>query len=214
MVLQDRTGRKWTLAIGSLISVVAIAVCYIADLTANKQATFWGGKLLEGIAVGVIICSTQTYVSEVVPARLRGPIFALFPAFQLVGQLVAAVAVLTQLNVEGKTSYRVALASEWPFSAIPFALAFVIPESPAWHVKHGDRYDLAYHSLVKLRNTELQAAREVYASYLQRSVKAGTRQNYLQQLKQLVTIPRIRRATLAAHTVMISQQLCVSPYPT
>ena len=65
------------------------------------------------LAVGIIICSTQTYLSEVVPARLRGPVFALFPAFQLVGQLVAAVVVLGQVNTEGETSYRIALASEW-----------------------------------------------------------------------------------------------------
>ena len=60
--IQDKTGRRWTLGIGGLISIVAIAVCYISDLTANKQATLFGGKFIEGIAVGVIICSTQTYV--------------------------------------------------------------------------------------------------------------------------------------------------------
>lgn len=109
-------GRRWTLGVGGLISTVAITVCYIADLTANQQATFWGGKLLEGIAVGVIMASTQTYLSEIVPARLRGPVFALFPALTLVGQLIAAVVVLAQLNTNGKTSYRIALASEWPFS--------------------------------------------------------------------------------------------------
>jgi MFS family permease len=60
--IQDKTGRRWTLAIGGLISIAAIAVCYISDLTANIQATFFGGKFIEGLAVGVIICSTQTYV--------------------------------------------------------------------------------------------------------------------------------------------------------
>jgi MFS family permease len=111
--IQDKTGRRWSLGIGGAISIAAIALCCISDLTANKQATFFGGKFVEGVAVGVIICSTQTYLSEVVPARLRGPVFALFPAFQLVGQLVAAVVVLSQLNADGKTSYRIALASEW-----------------------------------------------------------------------------------------------------
>jgi len=92
--LQDRTGRKWTLGLGSIISIAAILTCYIADTAADKRSAMFGGKLMEGIAVGLIACSTQTYMSEVVPARLRGPMFALFPAFQLLGQLIAAVVVL------------------------------------------------------------------------------------------------------------------------
>ena len=130
--LQDRTGRKWTLCIGGLLSIAAVAVAYTSDLTASKHVAFLAGKFIEGLAVGTIMCSTQTYLSEVVPARLRGPIFALFPILQLVGQLVAAVVSLMQLNVPGKASYRAAIASEWPFSAIPLVLALVIPESPVW----------------------------------------------------------------------------------
>ncbi|KAK3705979.1 hypothetical protein LTR37_012973 [Vermiconidia calcicola] len=134
--IQDRTGRKWTLLIGGVISVIAITVCYVADLAkGGKQGVLLVGKLLEGLAVGVIICSTQTYLSEVVPARLRGPILALFPIFTLLGQLVAAVVVLLRLGTEGKSGYRVALASEYPFSTVPIILAFVLPESPVWLIR-------------------------------------------------------------------------------
>lgn len=117
--IQDFAGRRVTLAIGSLLSVGAIAICFAADLTATQRATLLGGKFVEGVAVGTIICSTQTYISEVVPPRLRGPLLALFPAFQLLGQLMAAVVVFSELGVNGKTSYRVAIASTWPFSAVP-----------------------------------------------------------------------------------------------
>ena len=125
-------GRRWTFAIGGALSIVAVATCYVADTASNIQAAFFGGKLLEGVAVGVTICATQTYLSEVVPQRLRGPVLALFPTLQLVGQLVAAGVVLSQNGVENKTSYRTALASEWPFSAIPLILAIFIPESPVY----------------------------------------------------------------------------------
>lgn len=65
--IQDKTGRRWTLCIGSLISIAAIAICYVSDITANKQATLLGGKLVEGVAVGVTLCSTQTYRTRHVP---------------------------------------------------------------------------------------------------------------------------------------------------
>lgn len=88
---------------------------------------------------------------------------------------------------------------------------YACPESPSWHIKHGSRYDSAFRSLARLRNTELQAAKELYQTYLQRhnsriDYEADT--SYFATLAQLFTVPRIRRATLAAYTVMISQQLC------
>jgi Sugar (and other) transporter len=85
------------------------------------------------------------------------------------------------------------------------------PESPAWHLKKGGRYDLAYRSLQRLRNTELQAAKELYATYLQRRAKADTvksKVSYSRKVIELFTIARIRRATTASYVVMLSQQLC------
>ena len=85
------------------------------------------------------------------------------------------------------------------------------PESPAWHLKKGERYDLAYRSLKILRNTDLQAAKELYSIYLQRRAKssiAPTQGSYIQKIGELFSVPRIRRATTASYAVMLSQQLC------
>jgi MFS family permease len=167
--IQDRTGRRWTLCIGGLISIAAIATCYVSDLAANPQATLLGGKLLEGVAVGFIITSTQTYLSEVVPSRLRGPVFALFPVLTLFGQLVAALVVLGQLKLPGKTSYRVALASEWPFSAVPLVLAFVLPESPAWLLQK-DNISAARESFRKLHGAKVALAHQDLFEEMHRAV--------------------------------------------
>lgn len=68
----------------------------------------------------------------------------------------------------------------------------------------------AYRSLCKLRNTELQAARDLYYIYAQIEVERSIagRSNYVTRFFQLFTIPRVRRATLASFTVMIAQQMC------
>jgi hypothetical protein len=86
------------------------------------------------------------------------------------------------------------------------------PESPAWYLKHGERWDLAFASLRQLRNTELQAAKELYSTYRQRAIKSkGLTQEHVSfvgKVRDLVTVPRIRRATTASYVVMLSQQLC------
>ena len=90
-------------------------------------------------------------------------------------------------------------------------MLYLCPESPAWYIKKGSQYEAAFLSLRRLRNTELQAAKELYSTYLQRQLKGSTsiqQKGALKKLVELFTIPRIRRATMASYAIMISQQLC------
>lgn len=94
---------------------------------------------------------------------------------------------------------------------IPLAtLVFQCPESPAWLMKKM-RYVAAFESLSRLRNSDLQAAREVYAAYILAKTSRtapATKPSFGKQFLELYSVPRIRRATLASFSVMISQQLC------
>ena len=82
-------------------------------------------------------------------------------------------------------------------------------ESPRWLMKKG-RYREAYNSFQRLRNSELQAARDLY--YVHRQLEAesivGKTSTYVTRFIELFTVPRIRRATLASFVVMIAQQMC------
>ena len=73
-----------------------------------------------------------------------------------------------------------------------------------------DRYRDAFKSFCRLRNSELQAARDLYYVHCQLVEEMvflkGT--NYFSRFMELFTIPRVRRATLASFIVMIAQQMC------
>jgi MFS family permease len=70
------------------------------------------------------------------------------------------------------------------------------------------RYPAAFASFCRLRNTEMQAARELYYAHRQvleeRSAFAGA--SLSRRIRDLVTVPRLRRATLASAWIVISQQ--------
>ncbi|KAJ5513814.1 Major facilitator superfamily domain general substrate transporter [Penicillium fimorum] len=141
---QDRRGRRITLAIGSFLSTIAVAICYISDLPDDmeiRRGVFFVGKLFQGICIGILLCVTQTYMSEVLPVALRGPVIAFYPIFTLLGQLVGAIVVYTSLKHTGAESYRICFASQWPFSSIPFVLAAFLPESPTWLLRRGRTED-------------------------------------------------------------------------
>ena len=72
------------------------------------------------------------------------------------------------------------------------------------------RYKEAYASFKRLRNSELQAARDLYYIHSQLEIEkaVGKGSTYVTRFVELFTIPRIRRATLASFVVMIAQQMC------
>ncbi|KAF8063601.1 hypothetical protein FPV67DRAFT_1672617 [Lyophyllum atratum] len=109
----------------------------------------------------------------------------------------------------GPIAWRLQLGSAF-LPAVPLTLGiFFCPESPRWLMKKG-RYHAAYKSFKRLRNTELQAARDLYYVHRQLveefAVLKGS--NYVSRFVELFTIPRVRRATLASFVVMIAQQMC------
>lgn len=73
-----------------------------------------------------------------------------------------------------------------------------------------NRYAEAWNSMVKLRNHPLQVARDIFYIHSQLELEIQLLQNstYTKRFVELLTIPRVRRATLAAFTVMIAQQMC------
>lgn len=149
---QDRGGRRLSLATGSFLSAIAVAICYVSHLPydiESRRGVFFAGKLFQGLCIGMLLCVVQTYMSEVLPVLLRGPIIAFLPIFTLLGQLIGSVVVYTSLKHHGSESYRICFASQWPFSAVPFVLAAVLPESPTWLLRQG-RTDKALEMQKKL----------------------------------------------------------------
>lgn len=131
--------------------------------------------------------------------------------------------------------WRLQLGSAF-IPAVPLLiLIWWAPESPRWYIKQ-NCYPQAYRSLLRLRNVPLQAARDLYYMHVQielenkmlaaeqqarDGVRPGQDMNrtpvardlhkaalYVRRFVQLFTISRVRRATVAACTVMLAQQMC------
>ncbi|PYH39699.1 MFS general substrate transporter [Aspergillus neoniger CBS 115656] len=90
--LQDGAGRRFCLAFAAVLSAAAVAVAYMSNVPDDidaRRAIFLVAKLVQGLAVHMITCTTQTCISEILPPVLRGPMLAFFPIFILLGQLMA-----------------------------------------------------------------------------------------------------------------------------
>ncbi|KAK1461929.1 hypothetical protein CCUS01_01519 [Colletotrichum cuscutae] len=149
-VFQDRYGRRASLALGSFLSAIGVAVCFVSNLSLDihtRRIIFLAGKGFQGGAIGMVMTTSQTYMSEILPPNLRGPLLAFSPIFTLLGQLTGAAVIFACLNLAN--GYTICFASQWPFSALPLLMAFLIPESPTYLIRRNQNYQ-AHKAQLKL----------------------------------------------------------------
>jgi sugar porter (SP) family MFS transporter len=174
----------------------------------HSWQTLFVCRLLLGLGMGLKATSVPVFCAENVPAAIRGGLVMTWQLWVAFGIFVGFSANLVVIHT-GDIAWRLQIASAF-IPAIPLVIGiYFCPESPRWYIKKR-KYRKAYTSLVRLRNCELQAARDLY--YIDAQVRiemiAIGDSNYVTRFIQLFTIPRVRRATLASFTVMIGQQMC------
>ncbi|EXJ92159.1 hypothetical protein A1O3_00709 [Capronia epimyces CBS 606.96] len=166
-------------------------------------------RLLLGIGMGCKGSTVPIFSAENAPASIRGGLVMCWQMWTAFGIFLGTCANLAVKDT-GAISWRLQFGSAF-IPAVPLLVGiYFCPESPRWYIKKG-RYSKAFRSLRRLRNTELQAARDLYYIFAQLRMEAALVQkntNYATRFIQLFTIPRVRRATLASFTVMIAQQMC------
>ncbi|CRK36698.1 putative polyol transporter 2 like protein [Verticillium longisporum] len=164
-------------------------------------------RLLMGIGMGVKASTVPIYAAENAPASIRGALVMSWQMWTAFGIMLGTAVNLALFNHEH--NWRLMLGA--PFiPAVPLlCLIYFCPESPRWYMKKG-RYTDAWKAMVQLRHNEIQVARDMYAIHSQLAIehKILNRNNYVTRFTQLFTIPRVRRATLSAFTVMLAQQMC------
>ncbi|KAL9123657.1 MAG: hypothetical protein Q9217_006932 [Psora testacea] len=165
-------------------------------------------RLLLGIGMGSKASTVPIYAAENCPAAIRGGLVMSWQMWTAFGIFLGFCANLAVYDVV-PIGWRLQLGSAM-IPALPLLVGtYFCPESPRWYIKKG-RYANAFRSLCRLRNTQLQAARDLYYIHAQIQEEADIigRSNYITRFIELFTIPRVRRATGASFTVMLAQQMC------
>jgi putative MFS transporter len=135
--LSDRFGRR-------VIFVINLVFFVFASIAAAFADGFWQlmvVRFLIGVAVGMDIPTSHSFLAEVAPDARRGRVAGSLPNMMwLAGAIVSVVLALVLGPVFGDETWR------WLFglAAIPAVLVLVLrhilPESPRWLLAHGREY--------------------------------------------------------------------------
>ncbi|KOS22529.1 putative polyol transporter 1 [Escovopsis weberi] len=197
-------GRRGSIFISGnfcLWTVIGSAFC-------NSWQQLLACRILLGIGMGAKASTVPIFAAENSPAPIRGALVMSWQMWNAFGIFLGTCANLAMMNV-GENAWRYQLGSAF-IPAVPLVLLiYLCPESPRWYIKK-KRYRDAMASMLRLRNNPVQAARDLYYIHVQLQVEGQlvASKSYTGRFVELFTVPRIRRATLAAFTVMSAQQMC------
>ena len=166
--------------------------------------------------MGLKEVTVPVYSAEVAPRIIRGGLVMSWQVWTAFGIMIGTCANLIFVH-SGAMAWRLQFGSAF-VPAVPLLLGiWFCPESPRWLLKKR-RVAKAYKSLQRLRNSELQAARDLYFIHAQLMYEdalieesgIAKKGNMFTRFVELATIPRLRRAAQASGVVMIAQQMCGS----
>lgn len=205
-------GRRGTIFLAAVFSLFAP----IGQACSQKWGHLVASRILLGIGMGLKEVTVPVYSAEVAPRTIRGGLVMSWQVWTAFGILLGTCANLVFVNT-GAIAWRLQFGSAF-VPAIPLLIGvYFCPESPRWLLKKR-HVKKAYRALVRLRNSELQAARDlyfihaqlVYEDLLLEQAGLATTSNMFTRFVELFTIPRLRRATQASGVVMLAQQMCGS----
>lgn len=161
-----------------------------------------------GIGIGAKNATVPIYSAEMAPHRIRGALVMFWQLWVVAGIFLGFCANVIVKDT-GDISWRLQLGSAFIPSFILMVGIFFCPESPRWLMKHG-KHAKAFQSMCKLRAHPIIGARDFYYSWViyEEELKEARGAGYFSRMRDLFTVPRIRRANYGASTVMIAQQMC------
>lgn len=131
--LADKIGRKRLYQADLILFLLAA----LAQFFVHDPIQLFIVRLVLGIAIGVDYAVGPTYLSEMLPQKLRGPLLGSLAVVWNVGYLTSVGVGYIASHSLGGDAWKWILVSSAIPTAIVMLLRFGAPESPRWLVKQG-----------------------------------------------------------------------------
>ncbi|KAK0548055.1 hypothetical protein OC846_004629 [Tilletia horrida] len=209
--LNNWFGRRGTIFITAVFSALT---CFWSGVT-NSWQHLLVSRIVLGIGIGPKSATVPVYAAECAPPLIRGALVMQWQTWTAFGIMLGYVADLILYKIPDVEyanghiyglPWRLMLGSAGLPAIFVAAQVFFCPESPRWLMKKG-RYAEAYQSLLRLRNSPIQASRDLYFAHVLLVEEAKIARGRFLPL-ELFTVPRNARATAAALWNMFGQQFC------
>ncbi|KAF9872822.1 hypothetical protein CkaCkLH20_09685 [Colletotrichum karsti] len=213
---------------GMVVAAILIFASSLGSAFAHTWQELFAIRLINGIGMGLKAVSTPILASETAVGFWRGTSILAWQLWVAAGLLVGfAFNLIFDTSGDKRLVFQLMVAAPLvPALALLFLVIFFCDESPRYLMRMSSpsyNPQRAYEILKKLRNTELQALRDIYLVH--KSIEQeelsnkhadprlipsffSTMRGFVRQYKQLFMQRRLRNALISSSTVALAQQFC------
>lgn len=192
--LNEYLGRKVSIIISCIWYTIGAGLC----AGSHDYGMMYAGRFLLGIGVGIEGGCVGIYISESVPAEVRGNLVSLYQFNIALGEVLGYAIAAIFFDVKG--GWRFMVGSSLVFSTALMVGMLFLPESPRYLV-HKNRIGEAYDVWKRLRDIDVQKNKLEFLDMRQAAYQeqeANATENKITLWTDLFRIPRNRRALVYA----------------
>ncbi|KAK3348524.1 general substrate transporter [Neurospora tetraspora] len=157
-IINDRFGRRWSIALGSITMIVGALIQGFSQ----HVGMYIVARMILGFGIPTCIVSGSSLIGELAYPKERPVLTSLFNVSYFVGQIVAAAIVFGTNNIASNWGWRIPSLLQVCPSLLQLAFVFFIPESPRWLITK-DRSQEA-HDILKKYHGEMERGEEFVAA--------------------------------------------------
>ncbi|KFY63654.1 hypothetical protein V497_01939 [Pseudogymnoascus sp. VKM F-4516 (FW-969)] len=201
--LGNRYGRRGTIQIGAVIAAIGTTI----QTAAVNTAMLIVGRLIAGLAIGIIYFAIPQFQSEIAPASHRGFFVGLHSQFIGFGYAISNWIGFGVYFGHGQFTFRFPVGLQVFWAVLLLVGSLFLPRSPRWLIEKG-RYEEAKKTLSRLRSpnvdpeflekefTQMRDQIEYEAEHEETSLLATLRK------------PSYRKRIILGSLIQIGQQIC------
>ncbi|KAJ5629282.1 general substrate transporter [Penicillium herquei] len=129
--LADIFGTKPVLIAGCAINIASVGV----EFATTSIGMFFGGKMMNFVAIGVFLNLCTAYVSDISPLAIRASVIGFCNLSQCIGPFISAIMSYYTSQWDTDWSWKALVCAQWGFAIIGFVGQLFMPESPVYLVR-------------------------------------------------------------------------------
>ncbi|KAH8799147.1 general substrate transporter [Xylogone sp. PMI_703] len=199
----NQYGRRGTIQIGAIIAAIGTTI----QTAAVNTAMLIVGRLIAGLAIGIIYFAIPQFQSEIAPASHRGFFVGLHAQFIGFGYAISNWIGFGVYYGHGQFTFRFPVGLQIFWALLLLVGSLFLPRSPRWLIEKG-RYEEAKNTMVRLR------ASHTDSDYLEKEFTQMRDQIEYEAEQEETTLmgilrkPSYRKRLILGCLIQVGQQIC------
>lgn len=131
--MADKFGAKPVVLASAALNIVSVGI----EFSTTSIGMFFGGKMLNFVAIGAFLNICTAYVADISPLAIRASVIGFCNLSQCIGPFVSAIMSYYTSSWDSAWAWKSLICAQWGFAGVALIGQIFMPESPVYLVRRG-----------------------------------------------------------------------------